>query len=259
MIYITGDVHHTLKGNWDQENSGDELDASLEYLTILKKYKIPSTLFVNGICFKHSVDKINRIKKFDVELGGHTYDNFGSMNVFKSYIYRKLFGCVYGPSWYQERDIKKTKKAFENVGLKMTSWRTHAFASNEKTFEILEKEEVEFVSDLVGEIRPFKKDGLLHLPINIPVDQNTISFGELKPENRDPFASCTKGRISCEEWFGIIEKRITKNEKENRDSILLLHPITMKSIDNFQTFEKIAKFVSKYQCKKTSDFRFKGV
>ena len=77
----------------------------------------------------------------------------------------------------------------------MTSWRTHAFGSNEQTIRLLKNEGVKYLSDLMGDIKPFEKFGLIHLPISIPPDNNAIAYGALRPENRDPFVGCTKGRI----------------------------------------------------------------
>jgi peptidoglycan/xylan/chitin deacetylase (PgdA/CDA1 family) len=255
MIFLTGDVHIKVSGYWEQRIAGGDIDNVKRYLEILKKYKISSTLFMNGKCLEENPEKVKDLLKYNVEIGGHTYDNFGSMGPIKSYVYRKLWGCIYGPVSYQRKDIRKTKRAFEKLGLKIISWRTHSFGSNEETFKILKQEGIRFVSDVVGEVKPFERGGIIHLPMNIPVDVNTIAYGELKPENRNPFASCTKGRIMPEEWFEIIKKRIVQNEKNKIDSILLIHPITMAVLDNFKLFEKIAKFLSKYESKKISEFR----
>jgi len=252
MIILTGDVHCKL-GNWEEKKIGSEVLVAEKYLQILKKYKVACTLFVNGRCLEDEKQSVRKLLGYDVEFGGHTYDNFSGMNVFKSYIYRKLYGCIYGPAFYQKRDIKKTRKAFEKLGLKMLSWRTHAFGSNDETFKILAKEGVKYVSDLFGQ-KPFFKQ-LIHIPINIPVDQNTIAYGLLRPENRDPFASCVKARIKPEEWFDILKKRVKENERRGKVSIMLIHPATMACLDNFKLFEKIAKFLSKYKSIKVSEFR----
>jgi hypothetical protein len=253
MIYITGDVHSKEVAYFETRRMSN-VKASVRYLEILKKYGLSSTLFINGICFENELKGVRKLLKFDVELGGHTYNNFGSMGKVKSFLFRKMFKCIYGPSPYQEKDIKKTRKLFEKYGLKMTSWRTHAFGSNEKTFHLLEKNRVTHVSDLLGETKPFKKSGIIHLPINIPSDQNTIAYGHLRPENADPFASCTKGRINPREWLEIVKKRIAKNEREKRDSILLLHPATMAYIDDYKLFEELCKFLSKYKSGKISEY-----
>jgi len=261
MIFLTGDVHDGIKGTLEYEKLGkDELEAAENYVKILSKYKIKSTLFLNGISFKKNPGKIKELLKFDVELGGHTYDNFGKMNIFKSYINRKFSGCIYGSSFYQKKDIEKTRKAFEKFGLKMSSWRTHCYGSNEKTFEILKENNVKYASDLLssGNSLPFTdKNEIIHLPINVPVDQNTIVYGILNPENRNPFASCTKGRIRAEEWFEILKKRVSENEKKGAASIILIHPSTMAILDNFKLFEKICKFLSKYSTGKISEFKLK--
>lgn len=255
MIYLTGDVHTEIPGYWEQKIAGNEIDAAKKYLEILQKYKICSTLFINGECLDKEPQKVKELLAYDVELGGHTYDNFGGMGIIKSYFYRKIYGCIYGPIGFQKKDITRTRRIFERFGLKMTSWRTHAFGSNEDTFRMLAKNNVKYVSDLLGMQMPFEKGGIIHLPINIPVDNNTICVGPLTPENRDPFASCTKGRILPEEWFEIVKNRIKKNEKEKKDSILLIHPESMKALDNFKLFEKIAKFLSKYKNQKISEFK----
>ncbi len=257
MIYLTGDVHAKMKGNWEQQKAGSELDAAKKYLETLKKNKLSSTLFINGKCLEENPLKIKELLKYNIELGGHTYYNFGNFGVIKSYFNRKLFGCVYGSVRFQKKDIKKTKKAFENSGLEMKSWRTHAFGSNKETFDILKKEGVRYISDLIGDIKPHEKEGIIHFPINIPVDVVTIAYGETRPESRNPFASCTKGRIHPEEWFEIIKKRILENEKNKIDSILLIHPITMAVLDDFKLFERIVKFLSKYKTQKISEFRIK--
>jgi len=261
MIFITGDLHIYDGHNYDQRKSGKEVMVALKYLEILKKYKMPCTLFINGICFKKESEHVKKILDYDVELGGHTYNNFGLRNLFhlnktKGYIYRRIWRCVYGPASFQKKDIKKTKRAFENFGLKMTSWRTHAFSSNERTFKILKDEGVKYVSDLLGNQKPFYKE-VIHLPINIPVDQNTIAYGINRPENKDPFAPCIVGRIQPEEWFEIIKKRVIENEKNKIPSVMLIHPTTMDVLDNFRLFEKIIKFLSKYKAYKISEFELK--
>ena len=254
MIYLTGDVHIKID-NWEQKKAGSELDAAKRYLEILKKNKVACTFFINGGCLGDNSEKVKEFLKYDVELGGHTYDNFKSMHIIKSYLYRKFFNCIYGPAYSQKKDIKKTKKAFQRFGLKMKSWRTHAYGSNEKTFKILRQEGVRYVSDLFGE-KVFEKNRIIHMVINIPVDNVTISYGPFRPENRDVFVGCAKSRIKPEEWFEILKKRIIENEKQKKPSILLIHPATMASLDDFKLFEKIAKFLSKYETKKISEFRF---
>jgi peptidoglycan/xylan/chitin deacetylase (PgdA/CDA1 family) len=258
MIYLTGDVHTNLSGHWEQKIAGKEIIAAKNYLEILKKHGVASTLFINGKCIDEDNELVKELLKYNVEIGGHTYDNFGHMGPIKSYVYRKIWGCIYGPKSYQKKDIKKTKEAFEKRDIRITSWRTHSYGSNEETYKILNEEGIKFISDIVGEVKPFSKYGIIHIPINIPTDVNTIAYGELKPESRNPFASCTKGRIKSEEWFEIIKKRITYNEKNKIDSILLIHPITMAVLDKFKLFEEIAKFLSKYKSGKISGFKIEG-
>ena len=112
MIYLTGDVHTKIPGHWEQKIAGKEIDSAKKYLEILRKYNLSSTLFINGKCLEEDEEKVRELKKYNVEIGGHTYDNFGKMGSIKSYIYRKIWGCIYGSESYQKRDIQKTKRAF---------------------------------------------------------------------------------------------------------------------------------------------------
>jgi peptidoglycan/xylan/chitin deacetylase (PgdA/CDA1 family) len=256
MIYLTGDVHVYDKHNWEQKKIGSEIEASKKYLDILKKQRISCTLFINGKCLKTEKTAMLELLRYDVEIGGHTYDNFGGMNKIKGYLFKKIWGCIYGPKKYQEKDIQKTKNIFEKNGLQMNSWRTHAFGSNDTTFKILETKGVKNVSDLLGNKKIFNSGGIRHFPINVPVDQNTIIYGPFAPENRDPFASCTKGRIDSKEWFNILKRRVMENEKNNIPSVILIHPATMNALDNFELFAKVAKFLSKYESFKVSEFKF---
>jgi len=254
MIYITGDVHSPIKDHWEQKIAGSEFDAAKKYLSILENNGLTATIFVNGETLNNFPNEVKKIQDFDVELGGHTYDNYGKMNLVKSYLRRKRYGCVYGSTSYQRNDIKKTKKAFEDFGLKMKSWRSHAFASNDQTFKLLREVGVKHVSDLFT-LKPFEHEGIIHMPINIPVDNNTLAYGKHKPESRNPFSGCTKGRIRKDEWLEIVKKRVTENEKNGVDSIILIHPITMAVLDNFETFENVAKFLSKYKSAKLSEHK----
>ena len=135
MIFITGDVHSKKFSNWEQEGFGPNVKTALEYLKILKKYNLSATLFINGICLDKEKEEVEKLLNYDVELGGHTYDNFGDKGNFfmkiKYYFLRMRFGCNYGSYNSQKKDIEKIKKAFEKLGLKMTSWRTHSYSSNE--------------------------------------------------------------------------------------------------------------------------------
>jgi len=54
MIYITGDVHSRIEGNWEQGELESELDNSIKYLKVLKKHRLSCTLFVNGVLLKKS-------------------------------------------------------------------------------------------------------------------------------------------------------------------------------------------------------------
>jgi len=70
MIYATGDVHYNIKGHWEQDKAGSELDAAKKYLEILKKYNLSSTLFINGKCLDENPSKIRELLNYNVELGG---------------------------------------------------------------------------------------------------------------------------------------------------------------------------------------------
>ena len=56
-----------------------------------------------------------------------------------------------------------------------------------------------------------------------------------------------------EEWSDLVIEQIRENEKNNRLSNLIIHPITMYLCDEFKSFEKILNEIQKYEVVNFSD------
>lgn len=235
MICLTGDVHHVM----GPKNSV-EIEATEQYHSITQKYGIKVTFFVTGKTFvKHSEIVKKFLESDNLEIGGHTWSAFRPKLLHAAF--KKITGSVYGPSFYQERDIKKTLEIIKKkTGIQPLAWRTHCYDSDDKTLKILEKYGIRVVSDEVNmsKLSPTRiSDSLVSLPINvIPDDIYLIN------------ASYPK-----EKYYEMVISQIEKIESENKIATLQLHPIHMKSIDNFELFEKLCKFISKYNTIWVSD------
>lgn len=253
MICLTGDVHYKM-GNPEQSYL-NESEASLayKYLEIAQEYNIKATLFITGKLFKENLNDMKKLLSFgNLEIGGHTWSAFRPQWLHKSF--NLLTGSTYGPKFYQTQDIRKTIRIIEkNMGKRPVSWRTHSYASDQNTIQILERERVKIVSDEVSNTlgpKKIKNSDLISLPINIMPDHEHLYHGprtkghvkDLIESNwRDSF---TNRSFTADEYYKIITSQIEEIEKKNGVATLLLHPACMKILDNFKTFEKICKFIN---------------
>jgi len=227
-VCITGDVHHDLGFNIVLD-----IEAAREYIKIVQKFNSKATLFVTGLCIAKNRQFWETIPP-EIELGGHTYSAW-SPKIFRKKIvhgfYEMVFGTEYGPYLYQYYDILRTVKSFEKINVRPVCWRTHAYAGNENTKKILPKFGFNIISDKIaeGEKIVIAKGNLISVPINTHNDDDIPKFfvegekGEMKKEGEK-----VKNSI-----FNLIEQKW--------DIVAQLHPICMKVLDNFESFETILK------------------
>jgi len=233
---ITGDVHHPLSNDYYDLN--EHLFAE-EYVEIIGSYNVCCTLFVTG---KEILLQSEFFKKFafknNVELGGHTFNAFKH----KAFhiMYYALTGSLYGPLLYQRKDILRTFRAFERLGIKIISWRTHSLAGDHITYKLLANYGTKVVSDkrLCVFAPWFEIGNLLHVPITSPSD--TI----IRPNKDNSWWK--------EMFFNWLEMQIS-NEMP---IVFLLHPKRMKMLDDFKTFERTIQILldNKYKFIRIMDF-----
>jgi peptidoglycan/xylan/chitin deacetylase (PgdA/CDA1 family) len=281
-VYLTGDVHGPGGGGPDErwlarEFGMTELEAAAELADVAEAAGLPLTLFVSGEAARHQPDLLRGLSKREsVEIGGHT-DNSHRPTLLHV-LFERTVGSFYGPTIVQRRDIQRTLATLQSIiGRLVTSWRTHGFKGDERTFRILEETSVEVVSDEVG---PFYArcqlgEDLWMVPVNTPPDYDHVYRGWFSPRRvqrnrklrRHPFSreSITSGGLK--RLFKEIVKRVIGFEtpskgfgthwmdgdayrnwltkltrsvvQETGFATLLLHPATMMLVDEMSTVAEI--------------------
>ena len=231
-IYITTDIHNYMKYSSEHKAGfSKETEYLKKYLSLANKYSIKVTVFVSGLEIENNIDYYRGlIDNPFVELGGHTWDCYTRYFKGEGYIYKKIFGCAYGPSFFQRYDIKKTTKILKEIGVSPVSWRTHAYASNKDTRKILVKEGYKIISDISKE--KYLSNNIIEAIPNILPDHENIIHKGIK---NNPQA-----RYILEEWFFEIKKEILNNDK----SIILIHATCQKYLDDFKTLENLFKWIN---------------
>lgn len=252
MIILTGDVHHYIASSDQLHTDISEVCIAKEYIKIAHEEGIKSTLFLTGKIFEKNKSIIKSLFKFgNLEVGGHTYKALRPTRLHRAF--EILSGSYYGPSFYQEKDIRKTLySANSELGIKLLSWRTHAYASDRKTYDLLYKNGFKVISDKV------KKDvflpvnhpsGLISLPINCMPDHTHIFHGSRTPELVNSLKwsdDFTSESYTIEKWFRIIKSQVEKTTKIGI-ATLQVHPICMYVTDRFETFSELCRFLSQFR------------
>jgi peptidoglycan/xylan/chitin deacetylase (PgdA/CDA1 family) len=268
MICLTGDVHHELGAPGQAYFEGSEPKLARIYAGIAEKHGIKVTLFITGKAFVEDEESVLELSEYEnVEIGGHTWSAFRSLPLHN--LFKLVGGSVYGPRFYQRRDIRKTLDIInEKTGERAVSWRTHAYGSNQTTIELLEEEGIKVVSDEVSnrKLGPKKLGkGLISLPINVMPDHEHLYYGARTEERvkraidsgwSDAF---TSESFTVGAYFRIIKRQIEKIESKSGVATLLLHPFTMKVCDDFKTFERLCAWIQKKEyetiwCREAPDY-----
>ncbi|KPJ64971.1 hypothetical protein AMJ44_11655 [candidate division WOR-1 bacterium DG_54_3] len=254
MICLTGDVHHmSMKGANQPYLQGTEVEAAERYLEIAGKFKIKSTLFFTGKCILEEYQKIKHLpSNFRLELGGHTYRAFKPRLPYKlSY---RLLNRKNGPFFLQRHEIRKTVNIFkEFLDYNIVSWRDHAYRNDKNTPRLLKEAGIEYFSDIASPriLKPFLKDSLFYVPINVLPDNDYVYHGSRKPGSfneddlmKKPFQ--TKA-MTVDKWLEKAQEQVKKIIDAGGISTLLVHPTCMEIADNFKTFGKLCHFLSQYE------------
>lgn len=137
MYFImTSDVeHHSITLNREDKSVPKQIyNTGLpRLLDLLSKYDVPSTFYFTGMFAEDSPESIELVAQNGHEIGCHAYDHSPSRG-FDLLSYDE-----------QVNELKKAKKAFGNVGEKVTSFRAPALRINKQTVRALE--EMNFKTD----------------------------------------------------------------------------------------------------------------
>ena len=238
MVFITGDVHHSpdfIKRLWYGElklPEDHELRFVPEFINVLSEYEIPCTLFMTGRLYDTYPERINALLNDNVEIGAHTYYAFrGPLYGYTLLvpIYERAFGTSYGPKFLIRHDVFKTVRAFQRLGIRPLAWRTHGYEGNEYLYALLAKLGFKIVSDCRSNtFRLFKRHGILHVCINMPVDDILPSL-----------SASEKSR-----WYEKYLRLLNIKAKQERALVLQLHPANM-ALDDFDFLSKVIKMLLK--------------
>lgn len=206
---ITGDVHHDLgNSEWDRY----EPAYALEFARIINKKEAKGTLFITGKCAERSPYFTKRIHEFDcIEIGAHTYRAFkflptiiprGGFQIrykrnietldlrnLPHHLMSVISGSFYGPLWIQKRDVARTVRALEKIGVSPISWRTHSYASDQNTHIALDDHGFFVISDEhQNKFDCYREHGdLWQMPIVGPKDDEMVRPNQSNEEYRRQF------------------------------------------------------------------------
>lgn len=278
MICLTGDVHHMRARSHRELVGSTEVEIAKKCVEIAEAHDVKVTLHITGQTFEEEYESVIELLGYEnLEIGGHTY------SALKPRVLHYSFGLVsssyYGPRFYQSIDIKKTVNIInKTTGRRITSWRTHAYASNENTFKLLNRYGIRVVSDEVRRDALFPRkttNALVSLPINVIPDHEHIFHGITTPEyvSKESYSrplqiaksyaaralrinvwkrrnvytdDFTSKSYAIGEWFEIVKKQVQNIDDKGGVATILAHPVCMQVADKLQTFRELCDFLSEY-------------
>jgi hypothetical protein len=246
-VVLTGDVHQTIGSSDQRFARRTEAALSVDYARIASLYGLRVTLFFTGrAVVEDGNDAIDLLKMDNVEIGGHGWDALRPrwwhrvMNV--------LTGSPHGPSMLQRQMIRRTCETLERyTSLPVRSWRNHAYRHNKETPYLLHEAGVVTWSDWVsyGESRPLPHpSGITVLPINTLPDHEHLRHGARQPELVAKEES--GAAYPPDQWYDRISTQVDAITDNGGIATILAHPICMHVVDDFTTFEKMCRFLSRY-------------
>ena len=225
IVCMTGDVHHDLGDAAPIYSKNEHLYAD-EYQKVLEKHGGSGTYFVTGKCLDENLPFWEDFAARNVEIGGHTYWAFRPRLVLR--LNSILFRSIYGGHKYQKIDIAKCFEAFSKLGLTMRVWRTHTYFKSHYVYSLLAERGVKIISDLrQRDLEIIEIKNQIHIPITCLNDDKIHMF------------HCYGDGVEMVYEWDRIEKDILGRIMKKDDIVILLHPVTMKILDNFHSFERI--------------------
>ena len=248
-VVLTGDVHHSI-GDADQEFTHcSEAALAADYATIAARHGLKVTLFFTGRAVIEDGDDARALWAMDsVEIGGHGW------NAFKPRLWHgilsRVLGSPHGPAWLQQRMIRRTCAVLERcVGRQVRSWRNHAYRHDQETPRLLAAADIRAWSDEVNADRrhPYRHpSGVSVLPINTTPDHEYLRHGAWPRES----ATLQWGgpAYDADEWRTLVCTQVDAIVRAGGIATVLAHPLCMKIVDNWATFERLCAFLSHYPC-----------
>jgi hypothetical protein len=248
-VCLTGDVHHMGMGTRDQEHlDGTEVEAAVEYAEIAADHDLPVTLFCTGKCVEEAPALMRELAAMEnVELAGHNYWAFTTPvhDAWRALgkVTGGRVGSWNGPRPFQAHEIRKTIAAFDDVGVRISSWRDHAYRHDRHTADLLAANGITHFSDAVETDGVVRRDGdLTVVPINTPPDHEHVYHAFRTPDfvAEDGFAG-PFGDESFEPdaWVDWVLEYVSDRRGVGELATVLAHPACMKLADDFAAFTQL--------------------
>ena len=256
MIVLTGDIHHnSLECEEKAFFSQTPAKSGLYYLQIARDYNLKVTFFMTGKVAEEEPKILVQMLEFgNLEVGGHTYDALRFKGIAK--VIRRVARRGYNIGYFQKKDIEKTVKAIRSIAQKeIKIWRTHSYASDASTVNILEKKDFNIISDERNStaLYPYRIEAnrLISLPINVMPDHEHLYHGERTREHVESLkwkGDCFGNKsYPADKWLDIVKEQVEKIQVKGGIATLLVHPQCMDVLDRFKTFEKLCQYLSQYK------------
>jgi len=257
-ICLTGDVHHVGMDTRDQAHlDGTEVEAAIEYAEIAAAYGVPVTLFCTGKCIEEDPEGMATLASMDgVELGGHNYWAFTTPvhDAWRALgkVTGGRVGSWMGPRRFQAHEIRRTVAAFEALGVRIASWRDHAYRHDDHTVDLLADHGITHFSDAVepgGNVRA--QSGLTVVPINTPPDHEHVYHAFRTPEFvaeddfSGPFGDDSR---SPDEWVEWVLDHVERRREAGDVATVLAHPACMELADGLAAFEGLCERLAALDC-----------
>lgn len=264
-VCLTGDVHSLRLANAEQAylpTGTTELDIASRYAKIAADHDVAVTFFVTGLAARDQPNLVSTIdSNSSVEVGGHTYRSLQPGPLHS--VFRRIWGSRYGPSAFQRYDIRKTKAALSELCTKPTSWRTHAYASDHRTFSILAKEGFTVVSDSVApdsKISPSMEGEILSLPVNTLRDHGHLYHAHRTAKSTDSASSGDSFNSQMYEpdaWLSRVTSQIEAITNAGGFATVQAHPVCQYTADGLDTLTELVRWldeegINTYCCRDVS-------
>jgi hypothetical protein len=259
VICLTGDVHQrSYRGVDTPYAKSTEAELALRYCDIAHSHGVKVTLFVTGRACLEERERVTALAQLPhCEIGGHTYSAHRS---FGHWLSRTLTGSRVGSRRIQQRDIARTIEAIQTItGKPLLVWRNHGYKYNHHTYPLLATHGIRIVSDRVtgveGAAERISRE-LLSLPINTMPDHEHLLHGKYQ-SGRTNFARW-QNRRSIEDWRETVERQVEQIQEHGGTATILAHPLCMEVADGMHNFDKLCRFLSKFNTGYVSDLASTG-
>jgi hypothetical protein len=246
-IVLTGDVHQWIDSSDRAYANETECALALEYVRIAGRHGLKVTLFLTGLAIIEDTASVSALlAEENIELAGHGWDSFRPPWRYR--VLNKLFDSPHGSNGMQARMVRRTCATIDRAtGQQVHSWRNHAYAFDANTPDVLADAGIRVWSDAVEPdcVGPYAhRSGITILPINTTPDHEHIYHGgqtvETVPAARRPQYN------DPQSWREGVLLQAEAIVARGGVATILAHPLCMKVIDDWRTFEWLCSSLSRY-------------